>query len=97
MLVCVVAIKLHIFSVHSLKEKRSIIKSLKEKIKHKFNISVGEVGDHELWQSCELGMAIVGNNKGLLERVMEKMISFIEENGEVEIISLSHEVWSYHD
>ncbi len=95
MLVCVIALKLHIFSIHSLKEKRRIIKSLREKIKHKFSVSVAEVGDYELWQSSELGIAIVGNDKGLLEREMEKIISFIESNGELEIISLGHEVWSY--
>jgi len=95
MFVCVIKVRLYLGAVHSLKEKRRILKSLIEKTRHKFGISIAEVGDHDLWQSSEVGFALVGNEKGLLEREMEKVLGFLERGGEAEITAVSHETWSF--
>ena len=95
MLVCVVKIDLRLFAVNSLKGKRSIIKSLIEKTKHKFTVSIAEVGEQDMWQSAQLGLALVGNSKSLLEREMSKILAFLEAGGEVEIVSVNHEIWGY--
>ncbi len=95
MLVYVIKIDLRLFAVGSLKEKRSIIKSLIEKTKHKFTVSIAEVGEHDAWQFAQLGLALVGNSKSLLEREMSKILNFLEAGGEIEILSVTHEIWSY--
>ena len=95
MIVCLINIRLHLFSVHSLKEKRGIIKSLMDKTRHKFHLSVAEVGDHDIWQSSQVGIALVGNSKVLLEREMTKILDFIEESAQAEIVAVAHEFWAY--
>lgn len=95
MLVCLVEIRLHLYNTHSLKEKRSIIKRVAERVKKKFNASVAETGEQDLWQTALLGVALVGNSKGLLEREMEKILHLIEEDGELEIVAVKHELWSF--
>lgn len=95
MFVCLIRIQLHLYDVHSLKEKRSIVKSAIEKIRHKFKISIAEVGDQDIWQSSSIGLALVGNDKRLLEREKEKVLQFLEGNAELEIISVNHEIWGY--
>lgn len=88
-------IRLHLYAAHSLKEKRSIIKRVIERVKNKFNVSIAETGDQDLWQSALIGAAITGNNKGLLERELEKILNLIESSGELEIISVVHEIWGF--
>ncbi|QNB47615.1 DUF503 family protein [Thermanaerosceptrum fracticalcis] len=95
MLVCVIKIDLRLFAVSSLKEKRSIVKSLIEKTKHKFTVSIAEIGEHDVWQAAQLGLALVGNSRSLLEREMNKILDFLEAGGEVEIVSVVHEIWGY--
>lgn len=95
MFVCVIRIKIHLYSPQSLKEKRSIIKSLIQKTKHKFSLAIAEVADQDLWQSAVLGIALVGNKKSFLEREMEQILRFLEQGGDLEIVTVNHEIWGY--
>lgn len=95
MYICIVKIKLHLYSPQSLKEKRSIIKSVTEKTRHKFHIAIAEVGDQELWQSSILGLSMVSNDKIKLEKIMTRITDYIENNIEGDIISIQHEIWSF--
>lgn len=95
MYICVMKIRLHLFAAQSLKEKRSCIKSIIRKVQNKFAIAIAEVGDNELWQSALLGAAIVANNRKHLEREMEKVLAFIEQNLEIEVIEIQHEMWNF--
>lgn len=95
MLVCVIRIKIHLYSPQSLKDKRSIIKSLIARVRHKYSLAIAETADQDLWQSSELGIALVGNQKSLLEREMEQILNFLEQSAELEIVSVNHEIWSY--
>jgi uncharacterized protein YlxP (DUF503 family) len=91
----VIKVRVHIFISHSLKEKRSVIKSLLRRTQQKFSLSIAEVGNNELWQSSLIGVAIVGNNKRLLEREMEKVLAFMEQDSKIEIVEIQHEIWSF--
>jgi uncharacterized protein YlxP (DUF503 family) len=79
----------------SLKEKRSVVKSLLRKTQAKFTVSAAEVGDNELWQSAVLGIALTGNNQRLLEREKEKVLHFMEQDSAFEIVEIHHEIWSF--
>ena len=61
MIVGLLTLDLHIPAANSLKSKRMVIKSLIEKIKNKFNVSVAEVDAQNLWQRSVIGIAYVSN------------------------------------
>ena len=64
---------------HSLKEKRMILRSLKEKTSQKFKVSVAEVGHQDLWQRAEIGFSVVGSDRRLVGSLIEQVIQFLEE------------------
>jgi uncharacterized protein YlxP (DUF503 family) len=70
----------------SLKGKRRVIKSLIERVRHKFEAAVAEVGDNDLWQKAKIGVALVGNDSHLLEARLQQIMKFIENQHQAEII-----------
>jgi uncharacterized protein YlxP (DUF503 family) len=86
MTVVVCAIELHLPSPSSLKEKRQILKSVIERIQHRYNVSISEVGDHELWQRAAIGVACVGRDRQPTLRVIDQVIGFIRQNPDAELI-----------
>lgn len=81
-------ISIRIFDSFSLKDKRSIIKSIIKKTHNKFNVSISEVEYHDTLNKSALGVAIVSNSNTLNEQIFNKIIQFIEDNYEVEVISI---------
>ncbi len=63
---------------HSLKDKRGTVKSILAKIKNRFNVSVAEVGQQDAWQTATLGVALVSTEAGHVDRVLAKVVGFIE-------------------
>jgi len=77
----------------SLKDKRGVIKSLKERIHNRFNVSVSEVDHNDLWQRSTLGMAVVSTDAPHANQVLSKTVDFIEQDRRVELIDYSIESW----
>lgn len=92
MIVGVAEIKLYATWVHSLKEKRMIVKSLSAKIRNKFNVSIIEAGDADIHQTITLGLAYVSGTVNLSDSIIDNIISFIEDNTEAEIINIKREI-----
>jgi hypothetical protein len=93
MVIVAATIELDLPGVASLKEKRSILKSLIARLHHTFNIAVAEVALHDAWQSATLGVAIVSTQAGHAESVLENALRWIERNRpDVEIIDHTLEV-----
>ena len=86
------AIDLKVLHSQSLKNKRSVIKRIIARITRRFNASVAEVADQNLWQRATLGVALVGNNAVLLEKQLRAIAASIEDGFEVEIIAIDSEV-----
>ncbi len=61
----------------SLKGKRRVLKSITTRVRSKFNVSMAEVDDHELWQLATLGICCVSNNKQYTNEVLSKVVDFI--------------------
>ncbi|MFQ5736554.1 MAG: DUF503 domain-containing protein [Thermodesulfobacteriota bacterium] len=74
--VCHITLMLH--DCHSLKGKRKVIKSVMEKVKNRFNVSVAEVGSNDLWQRAEIGVCVVGNDRAFINSVLDKVMNFVE-------------------
>ena len=88
-------IKLHLPDNLSLKGKRQVLKSITTRVKNKFNVSVAEVDDHNLWQLATLGICCVSNDKRYTNEVLSKVVDFIVDSRfEVEILDYEIETLS---
>lgn len=86
MVVAIARLTLIIHDNNSLKGKRKVIKSLVEKVRHRFEASVAEVEDHDLWQKAKIGIAVVGNDARLLSTRLDQIASFIDNQHLAEIV-----------
>lgn len=91
MKVLLMHIKLRASWVHSLKEKRMVVKSIIQKLKNKFNISVAEVDKQDIHQTIVIGVAAVCGSKSQVDSTAEKIITFIECNTEAEIVEIEQD------
>jgi len=67
--------------ITSLKQKRSIVKSLASRLKSRFNISVAEVDHHDSKTSAVIGVAIVSSDARFIDQQFEAIISFMQRDG----------------
>lgn len=86
MIVGVCHIDLFIPEAYSLKDKRSVVKSVIERLRHRFNLSVAEVGALDQLQHAEIAVAVVGNDTAVLHSLLMKTIHFVEIQGRAELI-----------
>jgi uncharacterized protein YlxP (DUF503 family) len=86
MLLGICTINLYFPDSHSLKDKRNIIKSIKSRIRNKFNVSVSEIDNYDLWKNTTLGIACIGNEKRYLDDVLNDVIKFIEHQSKLQVI-----------
>ena len=94
MLIATVKIKIHLPWVHSLKEKRMVVKSLIAKLQNKFNVSVAEVEEQDVHQIAVIGVAGLAGDAAMADSVIDHVLNFAEENTEAEIIGVEREVIS---
>ena len=78
--------------VHSLKEKRMIVKSLLAKLQNKFHVSAAEIEEQDIHQLIVIGVAAIVPNNALADSLMDEISLFIEENCEAELISEDREI-----
>jgi uncharacterized protein YlxP (DUF503 family) len=86
MIIAAVELTLVIPENDSLKGKRRVVKSLIEKVRHKFDAAIAEVGDNDLWQKAKIGVALVGNDRQLLEARLQQIMKYMENQHLAEII-----------
>jgi uncharacterized protein YlxP (DUF503 family) len=82
MLVCVLLVEIHIPYARSLKEKRMVVKSLKEKLRNRFEMSVGEVGFQDLHQRSRLAASFIADEHSSADAKLGKIIDFVESNSD---------------
>jgi uncharacterized protein YlxP (DUF503 family) len=75
----------------SLKGKRQVVKSITSRVKNRFNVSVAEVVDHDLWQIATLGVCCVSNSKRHANQVLSKVVNFMA-NSRYEVELLDYEI-----
>lgn len=86
MIVGVCTVELFLSDSQSLKDKRQILLSLKDRLREKFNLSVAEVDGQDLWQKAVLGLACVANEGRHCNQVLDQAINLIGSNPSVEIV-----------
>jgi len=92
MIVGLLTLDLHIPEAHSLKSKRMAIKSLIDRIKSRFNVSIAEVDANDLWQRSVIAIALVANETQIINKVFEKIKNLVESIHAVELIDTSMEL-----
>jgi hypothetical protein len=85
-------IHLQLVDSRSLKDKRRIIKSLKDKVRHKFNVSIAEIDGLDKWQWATLGVACVSNDSRFTNSVLSKVVDLINGIYSVELLDYEIEV-----
>ena len=78
MVVGILQVDLSIPGADSLKAKRMVLRSLKDRVRREFNVSIAEVGDYDQWQSASLGIVMASNDKRFANQVLSNVVDFIE-------------------
>ena len=78
--------------VHSLKEKRMIVKSLIAKLQNRFHVSAAEVDEQDIYQTIVIGIAAIVPHNAMADSLMEEISLFVENNTEAEIIHEEREI-----
>lgn len=95
MIVGALRLRLRMAENHSLKEKRGIVRSLIARLQNRYQVAAAEVGDNDVWQTAEVGVACVSNAASHAEEVLNKVITFVEsERLDVEVVD--HEIEILH-
>ncbi|MHB8878688.1 MAG: DUF503 domain-containing protein [Myxococcaceae bacterium] len=97
MFVCVARLTLEIPASGSLKAKRQVLRRVTDRVKARFNVSVAEVDDNELWQRATIALAVVSNERRHASEQMEKMIQFVDDMYVAPLIGRETEVLSFGD
>jgi uncharacterized protein YlxP (DUF503 family) len=85
--------RIHLFipAAGSLKAKRSVVKGLKDRIRSRFNVSVAEVEDQDLWQRAVLGVAVVSNEKRHADQVLAAVLEAVRSEPRSEVTDVQVE------
>ena len=78
-------VDLFIGEAQSLKQKRMVLRRLKDKVRNKFNVSVAELGGQDKWQVATLAFAMIGKDQRYINKILENILSLIERYRAAEI------------
>ena len=92
MFIGVCTIDLYIPDSGSLKTKRHSLKSLKDRIRSRFNVSVAEVDHNDLWQKTSLAVAAVSNDKAHLNQTLDHVLNLVRSVPEVDLLDYQIEL-----
>jgi hypothetical protein len=92
MLVGLLQLEIFIPDSASLKQKRFVLSSLKQRLRNKFNISIAEIDQNDKWQLATLGVAVVANEKRFVEKTLNKIFSLVEQEHNIQIMNQQFEI-----
>jgi uncharacterized protein len=94
-IVAVALLELHIEYAQSLKEKRMVVKSLRDKLRHRFEISAAEVGLQDVHQHAQIGISFVTGSRPTAQALFEKIQNFIENNTDAVVNGWTSELMEF--
>ena len=90
--IAVMTFRLHAPWVHSLKEKRMIVKSIVAKLQNRFHVSAAEVDEQDIHQIAVIGVAAIVPHNAVADSLMDEISRFVEKNTEAEILDEMREI-----
>ena len=99
MFVGVLRLTLHLPEPGSLKSKRHLLRSAIDRVKARFNVSIAEVAENDLWQKSVVGVAAVGNDHAFVNETLDKVADFIASmhGGQLQLTGRDLEIVPYGD
>jgi len=97
MFVGVARLTLQIADSGSLKSKRQVLRRITDRVKARFNASVAEVEDQDLWQRATIALAVVSADRRHVDEQVQKIIHFVEEMYVAPLLSRELEILSFGD
>jgi uncharacterized protein YlxP (DUF503 family) len=95
MTVGIARLTLFLPAAHSLKEKRMVLRRVKDRARQKFNLAIAEVGENDLWQRALLGVAVLGSGRRFVESALDEVVRFVR--AEVEVTNVERELQTLND
>src|SRR5947208_5322184 len=95
MIVAVALFELHIEFAQSLKEKRMVVKSLRDKLRHRFEVSAAEVGLQDVHQRAQMGVSFVTASRTMAESLLEKIQTFVEDHTDAVVTGCTTEILEF--
>jgi uncharacterized protein len=95
MVVGVCRVELFLADNASLKGKRQVLKSILQKTRQRFNVSISEVADQDLWQKAVLGISVVSNDRQFVNSTLDKTVNFIEGLQLAEVADSEYEIINF--
>ena len=86
MIIGTLQLELRFFAPQSLKEKRMLLKSLLDRVRKQFNVSIAELDGMDLWQSSVLAIAAVGGETKRVNQILDYVAEFIKSQRDIEIM-----------
>jgi uncharacterized protein len=93
--IAIARVTLFIGGSHSLKEKRMVVRRVKDLVQEKFNASIAEVAAHDVWQRAVLGIALVGTDRKFVESSLDEVLRFVR--GKAEVTREERELQTFGD
>jgi uncharacterized protein YlxP (DUF503 family) len=99
MFVGVLRLTLHLPAPGSLKSKRHLVRSAIDRVKARFNVSIAEVAENDLWQKSVIGVSAVGNDHGFVNESLDKVADFVASmhGGQIQVTGRDIEIVAYGD
>ena len=92
MIIAAITFRLHAPWVHSLKEKRMVVKSLVTQLQNRFHVSAAEIDEQDTHQIIVIGAAAIVPHNAMADSLMDEISTFVEENTEAEILDEIREI-----
>ena len=92
MLIAAITFRLHAPWVHSLKEKRMVVKSIISQLQNRFHVSAAEINEQDIYQIIVIGVAAIVPHNAMADSMMDEISSFVEASTEAEILEETREI-----
>jgi hypothetical protein len=92
MFVGIVRIELHLPGAASLKEKRAVVRALKDRIRHRVQAAVAEVDHQDLWQRAALGVSVVSGEHGQIGELLQSVRNIVESRPDAQVLDWQEQI-----
>jgi uncharacterized protein YlxP (DUF503 family) len=86
MIVGAAVVEIHIHGSRSLKERRGVVRSISQRLRNRFNVSVAEVGGQDTWQRAALGLSAAGSDASVVRKLLDRAVTFVEDLHLAEVV-----------
>ena len=91
MVVGVLQLEVHVPKAQSLKDRRSVVKSLKDQLRGRFNVAVAELESGDMWQRATLGVSAIGGDRTYVQGIVQQVTEWVRSTRLVELIRVDQE------